>query len=49
LLRDPRVRLLFVDFISGSMLHITGRACINWTAKGSHDQNARRMIEVTVE
>ncbi|MDN3557500.1 FAD-binding oxidoreductase [Halomonas maura] len=49
LLRDPRVGLLFVDFATGGMLQITGRARIDWAPAGSHDPNAKRMIEVAVE
>lgn len=49
LLRDARVGLLFVDFPTGSLLHITGRAEIDWEPHGSHDPNARRMIIVTVD
>lgn len=49
LLRDPRVGLLFVDFETGGLLHVAGRARIDWTPNDSHDSSARRMIEVTVE
>lgn len=49
LLRDPRVGLLFVDFDTGGMLQITGRARVDWTAAGSHDPDAQRMIEIVVE
>jgi len=49
LLRDPRVGLVFVEFETGRLLHITGRARIDWAPVGSHDPNARRMIEVTVD
>ncbi|WP_136067891.1 FAD-binding oxidoreductase [Modicisalibacter radicis] len=49
LIRDPRVGLLFVDFETGGMLQITGRARIDWAPRESHDPNARRMLEVTVE
>lgn len=49
LVRDPRVGLLFVDFATGSLLHIAGRARIDWAPKDSHDSNALRMIEVAVE
>lgn len=49
LIRDPRVGLLFVDFETGGLLHVAGRARIDWAPKDSHDPNALRMIEVTVE
>lgn len=49
LVRDPRVGLVFVEFETGDLLHITGRARIDWTPRESHDPNAHRMIEVTVE
>lgn len=49
LIRDPRVGLLFVDFATGGLLHIAGRARIDWAPIDSHDPNALRMIEVTVE
>ncbi|WP_110657170.1 pyridoxamine 5'-phosphate oxidase family protein [Salinicola halimionae] len=49
LILDPRVGLLFVDFETGGMLQITGRAKIDWAPTRSHDPNAKRMIEVTVE
>lgn len=49
LIRDPRVGLLFVDFETGGMLQITGRASIDWAPRESHDPNARRMIAVKVE
>lgn len=49
LLRDARVGLVFVEFETGCLLHITGRARIDWAPSNSHDPNARRMIEVTVD
>ena len=49
LLRDPRIGLLFVDFRSGGLLHVTGRAEIVWDGGGSRDPQARREIVVTVE
>lgn len=49
LIRNPRVGLLFVDFETGGMLQLTGRARIDWIPQESHDPNAKRMIEVTVE
>lgn len=49
LIRDPRVGLVFVEFETGRLLHVTGRARIDWTPERNHDPSARRMIEVTVE
>ncbi|MBB3139344.1 FAD-binding oxidoreductase [Halomonas organivorans] len=49
LLRDPRVGLLFVDFETGGMLQLTGRARIDWAPRASHDPHAQRLIEVTLE
>src|SRR5690606_11273383 len=49
LIRDPRVGLLFVDFATGGLLHVTGRARIDWAPKACGDPNARRSIEVTVD
>src|SRR5690606_40711585 len=48
LLRDPRVGLLFVDFETGGLLHVVGRAMIDWAPTDSHDPNARRIIEVSI-
>ncbi|WP_375228521.1 FAD-binding oxidoreductase [Roseobacter sp. S98] len=49
LMSDPRVGLLFVDFETGGLLHITGRASIDWEPKGAHDPDAWRMINVEID
>ncbi|MCZ0964149.1 FAD-binding oxidoreductase [Paracoccus benzoatiresistens] len=49
LMRNPRVGVLIVDFTSGSLLHVSGRARIDWNPKDSHDPAARRMIHVAVD
>jgi uncharacterized protein len=49
LIRDPHVGLVFVDFRTGRLLHITGRARIDWAPKHSHDPNAHRMITVMID
>lgn len=49
LLRNPLVGLLFVDFETGGLLHIAGRASVDWAPRDGRDPNADRMIEVTVE
>lgn len=41
--------LLFVDFETGGLLQITGRAQVDWAPKDVNDPGARRMIDVTVE
>ncbi|MDX8350830.1 pyridoxamine 5'-phosphate oxidase family protein [Cognatiyoonia sp. IB215182] len=49
LLENPRIGLVFVDFETGGLLHISGRARVDWDARDSHDPNAMRMIDVTIE
>lgn len=49
LIADPRVGLVFVDFETGSLLHVTGRANIDWHPTDANDDDAWRMIDVTVE
>jgi len=49
LVSDPRIGLLFVDFETGGLLHITGRASIDWAPKNARDTDARRMITVEIE
>ncbi len=49
LLENPRIGLVFVDFETGGLLHISGRARVDWEARDSHDPNAMRMIDVTIE
>ncbi|MBO9447555.1 pyridoxamine 5'-phosphate oxidase family protein [Ruegeria sp. R14_0] len=49
LLEDPRIGLLFVDFASGGLLHLTGRAEIDWTPAEAQDPNILRMIDVQVD
>ncbi|MEM9011709.1 MAG: pyridoxamine 5'-phosphate oxidase family protein [Pseudomonadota bacterium] len=48
LLENPRVGLLFVDFETGGLLQISGRAVVDW-APDAADPAARRMIEVEIE
>jgi len=47
---DPRAGLLFVDFETGGMLQLTGRAEIDWDSEdvGRH-AGARRLIRFTLE
>ncbi|GAB5480650.1 MAG: hypothetical protein Pars92KO_04070 [Parasphingorhabdus sp.] len=49
LIENPRLGLLFIDFESGSMLHITGTAVIDWEPENALDPAARRMIDVTID
>lgn len=49
LMCDPRVGLLFIDFETGGLLHLTGRAEIRWSGETSPDPQARREMIVTVE
>ncbi len=49
ILSDPRVGLLFVDFEAGGLLHITGRAKIDWAPRGARDPDAWRMINVEID
>ncbi len=49
LITDPRIGLVFVDFESGSLLHISGRATIDWDPQSPNDTDARRMIDVAIE
>jgi ferredoxin-NADP reductase/predicted pyridoxine 5'-phosphate oxidase superfamily flavin-nucleotide-binding protein len=47
---DPRVGLLFVDFRSGSMLQLTGRARIDWDSEAvAGTPGAHRLVTVDIE
>ncbi len=49
LVSDPRVGLLFVDFATGGLLHLTGRAKVDWAPQNAHDPDAWRMINVEID
>ncbi|WP_299555808.1 pyridoxamine 5'-phosphate oxidase family protein [uncultured Tateyamaria sp.] len=49
LLVDPRVGLVFVDFETGSLLHISGRAKVDWQPENTHDADAWRVIDVEID
>ncbi len=50
LVLDPRVGLLFVDFATGSLLQITGRAAIDWDSDAlTRFPGARRVVAVDIE
>lgn len=47
---DPCVGLLFVDFRTGSLLHLTGRANIDWDSDAvARIPGARRIVEFEVD
>ncbi|MEO1207759.1 MAG: pyridoxamine 5'-phosphate oxidase family protein [Pseudomonadota bacterium] len=49
LMENPAIGLVFVDFETGGLLQLSGRATIDWNATDSQDPNAQRMIDVTVD
>ncbi len=50
LVLDPRVGLLFVDFPTGSLLQLTGRARIDWEGDAvARVPGARRLVHVEIE
>lgn len=49
LITDPRIGLLFVDFETGGLLHISGRASIDWDPSSSHNPEALRIINVEID
>lgn len=49
LLGDPRAGLLFIDFASGDILQLQGRAAIDWHPEGSGAAGAERLWRVEVE
>lgn len=49
LLGEPRTGLLFVDFASGDLLQVQGRAEIDWTPRGMGPDGAERLWRVKVE
>ena len=49
LITDPRVGLVFVDFETGGLLHISGRATVDWQANNAHDPDALRTIDVEID
>ena len=38
-----------MDFETGGLLHISGHARVDWEARDSHDPNALRTIDVTID
>ncbi|MDA7966715.1 pyridoxamine 5'-phosphate oxidase family protein [Ruegeria sp.] len=49
LLEDARIGLLFIDFATGGLLHLTGRAEIDWTPEEARDPSILRMITVEID
>ncbi|MEO0363166.1 MAG: pyridoxamine 5'-phosphate oxidase family protein, partial [Pseudomonadota bacterium] len=49
ILRNPQVGLVFVDFETGGLLQVSGRAEIDWAPSDAKDPAARRMIDLTIE
>lgn len=49
LLENPAIGLVFVDFETGGLLHLSGRATIDWDPTDKHDPNAQRMIDITID
>lgn len=47
---DPRAGLVFIDTDSGDMLHLSGRARVDWNeARASRFPGAQRMIDFAIE
>lgn len=49
LVSDPRIGLLFVDFQTGGLLHISGWAEIDWEPHYPHDPGALRVINIEID
>ncbi|MFS4582782.1 pyridoxamine 5'-phosphate oxidase family protein [Phaeobacter sp. C3_T13_0] len=49
LVSNPRIGLMFVDFDTGGLLHVSGRTTIDWDPKGFHDPDALRVINVEID
>ncbi len=49
LISDARMGLLFIDFGTGGLLHLTGRASIDWSPESAQDPAALRMIEFAID
>ena len=48
LLGDPRAGLLFIDFASGDILQLQGRAAIDWHPEGNGPAGAERLWRVEI-
>ncbi|WP_428650078.1 pyridoxamine 5'-phosphate oxidase family protein [Roseibium sp.] len=50
ILSDPRAGLLFVDFASGSLLQLTGRASIDWDSEAvARVPGARQLVTLEID
>ncbi len=50
LVLDPRAGYLFIDFATGSLLQISGRASIDWDSAARHEfPGARRLVTLEIE
>ena len=49
LLGEPRAGLLFIDFATGDLLQLQGRARIDWTPGGTGPAGTERLWRVTIE
>ena len=49
LLENPRIGLLFVDFATGGLLHVSGQAEIDWEPSEADDPSVHRVIDVTID
>lgn len=49
LISNPRIGLLFIDFETGGLLHISGRATIDWKPNYARDLEAKRVINVQID
>lgn len=49
LLENPRIGLVFIDFETGGLLHLSGRATIDWSPGKDDDPNALRMVNVEID
>jgi hypothetical protein len=50
IVRNPKVGFLFVDFPTGSLLHLTGRASIDWESEAvAKIPGARRIVTFEID
>jgi predicted pyridoxine 5'-phosphate oxidase superfamily flavin-nucleotide-binding protein len=49
MLGEPRVGLLFIDFATGGLLQLQGRAAIDWSVSAAAAEGAERVWNVVIE
>ncbi|GGB67424.1 pyridoxamine 5'-phosphate oxidase family protein [Shewanella inventionis] len=49
LILNPKIGLLFIDFNSGSLLHITGKASVEWAPPHPEKTGVLRLINVEID